>query len=276
MALTGNEPLSVGNVATALGVSASSCSTGDKPISAENLKTMMDAQDAERSKTARLEDMSWSQLKEISDATNADNLDQMVEKYKHLMWQRKDVHVVYPNGRDFYAICACIDMGKDVDENGKPVLFTFAMIYEHNHAQYANGSYSGGWDKSTMRTDLNGVEANYYKELTPYVTPVQKKNTPEFGDDTIDKYWIPSATEMCIPVNSGDYTDKVALGNPYSWFENYKARDPKNFDLFTNDNSVMTRSSYTKYSYISISNRGASSYCEDYDVNYPSILCFCI
>ena len=276
MAIKGDEPISAANVAAALGVSTTTGGTAGKPISAENLKAMMDAQAAERSKTARLEDMSWSQLKEISDATNADNLDQMVEKYKHLMWQRKDVHVVYSNSNDFYAICACIDMGKDVDESGKPVLFTFAMIYEHNHAKYAAGSYSGGWDKSTMRTNLNGVEANYYKELTPYVTPVQKKNTPEFGDDTIDKYWIPSATEMCVPVNSGDCTDKVALGNPYSWFENYKSRSPKNFDLFTKDNEVMTRSSYSKYSYISISSNGESSYYANYDVDYPSVLCFCI
>lgn len=276
MAINGNEPISAANVAAALGVSTTTGGTAGKPISAENLKAMMDAQAAERSKTARLEDMSWSQLKEISDATNADNLDQMVEKYKHLLWQRKDAktNCMINNKGDWWHAVVLSDIGVDVDESGKPVLFTFCCIEKFDDIRMNYGSVATGWEGSEARNFLNTRYLDKFDvDLKSSITPVVKKNSPDLGGDTVDSLWVPSLTEFGIDETYSHY-DKVPLGTPLSWFNRNTMRDCEKMKRFGATNGFMTRSMPNASSYWSVDENIV--YQTSNDDDGVVMMCFCV
>lgn len=254
MAVTGNDPVSAANVAAAIGAAPAPSATDGKPVSAANLKAMVGAQAAERSKTARLQDMTWAQLKEISDATNAGNLEQMKEKYKHLLWQRKDAktNCMINNTGDWWHAVVLSDMGVDVDENGKPALFTFCCIEKFDDIRMNYGSVSTGWEGSEARNFLNTRYFNKFDaDLKSAITPVVKKNSPGLGSDTIDSLWVPSLTEFGID-KTYDHYDEVPLGTPLSWFNRNTMRDCNSMRRFSATKGFMTRSMPYASSFFSV------------------------
>ena len=249
MAVNGNEPLSVGNVAAALGVSASSGSTGDKPISADNLKSVLS-----KAMTFDIESSSWSELAAMSANVDADNADMYRNLFKGAIGKEKTITLSKEWGigsdsskyssKTLHAVC--IDVCKDVDVNGKPCLFTF-FIRPRTFLFYGFHSHGAVYDYKYLR---DREDINYQNRLFGYIQQdlrdairtVPRKYWSRDGSWKIatinEKLSIPSLAELGISVPDSNH--KGSDGTIYEWLAKHRG-------LLFGGRSIVTRTSYEEH-----------------------------
>ena len=248
MAVNGNEPLSVGNVAAALGVSASSGSTGGKPISAENLKSVLS-----KAMTFDIESSSWSELAAMSANVDADNADMYRNLFKGAIGKEKTITLSKEWGigsvsskyssKTLHAVC--IDVCKDVDVNGKPCLFTF-FIRPRTFFYYGFHSRSV-YDYKYLRDreDINYQDRLFgyiQQDLRDAIRTVPRKYWSRDGSWRIatinEKLSIPSLAELGISVPDSNH--KGSDGTIYEWLAKHRG-------LLFGGRNIVTRTSFNDY-----------------------------
>lgn len=246
MALTGNEPLSVGNVATALGVSTSSGSTGNKPISAENLKSVLS-----KAMTFDVESSSWSELAAMSANVDADNADMYRNLFKGAIGKEKTIDLSQPwgfGGENYLSSttlhAVCIDVCKDVDVNGKPCLFTFfirprTFLYRGNHLNNKR-DYSGLEEREYLNDPAKWF-GYIQDDLRAAIKTVQRKYWANYGRWEIatinEKLSIPSMAELGVAVPDSIHTEDD--GTVYEWLAKHRG-------LLFGGRRIQTRTTATK------------------------------
>lgn len=243
MTLTGNEPLSVGNVAAALGVSASSGSTGDKPISAENLKSVLS-----KAMTFDVESSSWSELAAMSANVDAGNADMYRNLFKGAIGKEKTITLSKEWGigdaskkssKTLHAVC--IDVCKDVDVNGKPCLFTF-FIRPRTFFHYGYHSGSIGDYKSRYEREYLNDQSMWFgyiqQDLRDVIRVVPRKYWSKDGSWKIatinEKLSIPSLAELGVSVPDSWHSGYD--GTVYEWLSKHRG-------LLFGGRTIVTRTS---------------------------------
>ena len=229
MAVNGNEPLSVGNVAAALGVSVSSGSTGDKPISAENLKAVLS-----KSFSFDLESASWSEINAMSENVNSGNVDIYRSLFKGCIGKEKTIALSQPwgfGGENYLSSttlhAVCIDVCKDVDVNGKPCLFTFfirprTFLYRGNHLNKKR-DYSGLEEREYLNDPAKWF-GYIQDDLRAAIKTVPRKYWANYGRWEIatinEKLSIPSMAELGVAVPDSIHTEDD--GTVYEWLAKHR------------------------------------------------------
>lgn len=211
MAIKGNEPISVANVAAALGVSTTTDGTAQKPISAENLRSVIKDNGAAIAAGYALENLTWQQIGDMSASANAMGKAKALETFGFYKGQTKTITY---GGIKNPLICVAVCPDKQTKDGSMP-LFMFRPLYSMGNASPngANNDWSRrdgykGWRDCKARSDYNGSIYNSLpSDLKAIVKPVVNQCLDSIGGTTVDKLWAPISDEIAGPV------DKLSGGN---------------------------------------------------------------
>lgn len=211
MAIKGDEPISAANVAAALGVSTTTGGTAGKPISAENLRSVIKDNGAAIAAGYALENLTWHQIGDMSASANAMGKAKALETFGFYKGQTKTITY---GGIKNPLICVAVCPDKQAEDGSMP-LFMFRPLYSMGSASpnganddWSRGDGYKGWRDCKARSDYNGSIYNSLpSDLKAIIKPVINQCIDSIGGTTVDKLWAPISDEIAGPV------DELSGGN---------------------------------------------------------------
>lgn len=211
MAIKGDEPISVANVAAALGVSTTTGGTAGKPISADNLRSVIKDNGAAIAAGYALENLTWQQIGDMSASANAMGKAKALETFGFYKGQTKTITY---GGIKNPLICVAVCPDKQAEDGSMP-LFMFRPLYSMGSASpnganddWSRGDGYKGWRDCKARSDYNGSIYNSLpSDLKAIIKPVINQCIDSIGGTTVDKLWAPISDEIAGPV------DELSGGN---------------------------------------------------------------
>lgn len=263
MTVNGNEPISAANVAAALRVSTTTDGTAGKPISAENLRSVIKDNGAAIAAWYALENLTWQQIVDMSALANAMGKAKALETFGFYKGQTKTITY---GGIKNPLICVAVCPDKQAEDGSMP-LFMFRPLYSMGSASPngANNDWShavgwgeadgyNGWRDCKARSDYNGSIYNSLpSDLKAIIKPVINQCLDSIGGTTVDKLWAPISDEIAGPV------DELSGGDYFFGINNIAMRYSSN-DKHVNGCDWMLRNgtNYTRpYSYYYVNSKSS-------------------
>lgn len=276
MAVKGNEPVSVSNIAAALGVSATTDGTAGKPISAENLKSVLS-----KSLSFDLEAASWSEINAMSANVTAGNADMYRNLFNGCIGKEKTITLSNEWGvggnskkssKTLHAVC--IDVCKDVDVNGRPCLFTFFIrprtFFHYGYHSASPSDYKRLYDREYLN-DQSMWFGYIQQDLRDAIRTVPRKYWSKdgtWGIATInEKLSIPSLAELGLSAPDSWHGDED--GEAYEWLSKHRG-------LLFGGRPIISRTSCRNSStdsiYYSVSSGGTDYSAGDEEADLASLI----